>query len=764
MVEYLEFRKGNLVDREKFNLEKARIIGFSKESLYNEIQILISGRVFDAIGPGAKEHKVVLEKAAQLLGIIQTGLGKIKLAEEITNYSNIIFRDAWSVNCFSVGDTITFDGYVYIYLSIWCFKNQETSINTISPNAGMSLTAPDSNLSGSESSDDRQLLMMELQETLGEMLDHNYNTYIPEDILSNGDLNVILIAIFDRLHIYDDTNNKIIEILELLGNFHISEELNILNQLVQLIKEINEFLASQDVIDDPVTLKNLIRNIIISHAENTTTQTKGQVYAHVRNHNINFFVDELIYSKLNLDPSFQRKDVWSIADSQKLIISILRGVPLPAIILQRSVDGTYTVVDGKQRLTSIFRFTGIHPTARKFITNIINGIPDISKDLIISLENEYNRNYKNFKFILKKDHKIEITSKMEIDNYLPFKLPKNIDEELGLIDSHLADKYYSDLVTNKVAGKFAGSKQDIFACEIFTNATIGTPIPVIIFDPETSNNQIQDIFTIYNKQGKKLSADEIRNASYHDLPLANVLMFCAGEKKIEDNMVYEQYSLFGKEFLSIEKCFEEYFKIPLNRFGRSKVLAYVTSFICDPDNLKISMSTTNRINTLYDEVNRKEYLKNKKNLENLINILFFATEIHQGIGDDWHQNFKTSKKNKNKWEDLQTVCSILGIVKALCYGDSMKPIEDLLKTNYNLISDYATLDNIKDSILLKSQEPKKNDWLRPAKAQSKIQNEYINRVSNLICETILEQLPNHNTQSLTSSIPNIIQNMNKIRL
>ena len=65
--------------------------------------------------------------------------------------------------------------------------------------------------------------------------------------------------------------------------------------------------------------------------------------------------------QLNLEPGFQRQSVWKEPDRAKLIDSILRNYPLPAIFLyERQQDGKvmYDVIDGKQRLESIFMFTG----------------------------------------------------------------------------------------------------------------------------------------------------------------------------------------------------------------------------------------------------------------------------------------------------------------------------------------------------------------------------------------------------------------------
>ena len=66
--------------------------------------------------------------------------------------------------------------------------------------------------------------------------------------------------------------------------------------------------------------------------------------------------------KLNLNPGFQRDSVWTAKDRKKLIDSILRNYPLPAIFLYRRAENgnlIYDVIDGKQRLETIFKFIGV---------------------------------------------------------------------------------------------------------------------------------------------------------------------------------------------------------------------------------------------------------------------------------------------------------------------------------------------------------------------------------------------------------------------
>jgi Protein of unknown function DUF262/HNH endonuclease len=77
-------------------------------------------------------------------------------------------------------------------------------------------------------------------------------------------------------------------------------------------------------------------------------------------------VQELVHHfqkrQLNLSPGFQRESVWLDRDRAKLIDSILRKYPIPAIFLHETHrDGSivYDVIDGKQRIESIFRFMGV---------------------------------------------------------------------------------------------------------------------------------------------------------------------------------------------------------------------------------------------------------------------------------------------------------------------------------------------------------------------------------------------------------------------
>ena len=63
--------------------------------------------------------------------------------------------------------------------------------------------------------------------------------------------------------------------------------------------------------------------------------------------------------ELDIHPEFQRFFRWSPTQKTKLVESILLGIPLPPIFVSQREDGKWDVIDGLQRLSTIFQFAGI---------------------------------------------------------------------------------------------------------------------------------------------------------------------------------------------------------------------------------------------------------------------------------------------------------------------------------------------------------------------------------------------------------------------
>src|SRR3990167_5115312 len=80
----------------------------------------------------------------------------------------------------------------------------------------------------------------------------------------------------------------------------------------------------------------------------------------VTTQDLSWFLDLSANNQLDLDPSYQRRSVWSPKDRRHFLDTIFRGYPSPSIFLHKQIiDGKtiYSVVDGKQRLETILKFT-----------------------------------------------------------------------------------------------------------------------------------------------------------------------------------------------------------------------------------------------------------------------------------------------------------------------------------------------------------------------------------------------------------------------
>ncbi len=64
-------------------------------------------------------------------------------------------------------------------------------------------------------------------------------------------------------------------------------------------------------------------------------------------------------NEINIYPAFQRCFRWSDHQKTAFIESILLGIPIPPIFVSQRDDGVWDVVDGVQRLSTIYQFVGI---------------------------------------------------------------------------------------------------------------------------------------------------------------------------------------------------------------------------------------------------------------------------------------------------------------------------------------------------------------------------------------------------------------------
>lgn len=70
---------------------------------------------------------------------------------------------------------------------------------------------------------------------------------------------------------------------------------------------------------------------------------------------INIYKD----GEMDIHPEFQRVFRWSEHQKTKLIESIMLNIPIPSIFVSQNDEGVWDIIDGVQRLSTIFQFVGI---------------------------------------------------------------------------------------------------------------------------------------------------------------------------------------------------------------------------------------------------------------------------------------------------------------------------------------------------------------------------------------------------------------------
>lgn len=426
----------------------------------------------------------------------------------------------------------------------------------------------------------------------------------------------------------------------------------------------------------------------------------------------------------NLTPSYQRGDVWRNGDRQSLMESILRGVPLPSIILLRTGPSTpYEVVDGKQRLTAILRFVGKHPVAKQKVAAVtarhsgkkFNEQGRLDDKGGRNLTDLFNDNYPAFRRAWKALEGYALSAAHENDYYFPFKLRTTGDG--GLVGTYLEPlrgKYYTQIKGQEI--NVAGQQ---LAVEALFDDVVEYKIPVIEYTQATQA-QIHDVFRLYNKQGVHLNAEEIRNAVYHEVELTRATLAAAGDADPNTNVAEIAKSLAGIPGLDRLGDALKNYGFGDTRYKRTKVLAWVISVLVHDTGGKDLASTSRNIDQLLIAIQKKPThpLAQPSTLTKLFSLLSDAVELHSSHDELWSEQFMDGGKGA-KWQELQLVGSLVGIAMAL--AASPEDIEDRVEANG-------------DAIRTASEESA--DWARPNKTQTKTQWDYIARVSKSLLELL----------------------------
>lgn len=435
--------------------------------------------------------------------------------------------------------------------------------------------------------------------------------------------------------------------------------------------------------------------------ENEEAESAGPIKAEADIWPIAQFRQYAVDGEMDLSPSYQRADVWANAEAQLLIESVLRGIPLPSVILLKTNtdDGDqYEIVDGKQRLTSLLRFTGAHPKALATVRSKATTWAEDPEEMVDLFTADYPRYRKTWK----KHETTNLTAKQEKELYFPFALRSADVPALRGEFEQLRGRYYSEIRSLAIqVGKAKKKVRSLF------EEVADYRIPVIVYHEATSR-QIHEVFSLYNKQGKHLNAEEIRNAAFHELDFMRALLATAGDTDGIDRVapflapVWDDVSSTGRALAKPP------YLLPDAGYKRTKALSWVAAALLMEDENASTRSTTAHINNLLKriETNVEDPLRDQRRITEAMVVLDAAMDAHQAAPPQiWAPRFRSTQ---TRWQELQLVASLLGLAGAsVVLGDDLSDVID------------ERADDLRDA---------SGRWARPRKSQSREQWQFIGGV------------------------------------
>lgn len=169
-----------------------------------------------------------------------------------------------------------------------------------------------------------------------------------------------------------------------------------------------------------------------------------------RRHNIqtiSWFYDLWQRKLLDLDPPYQRRSVWSQDFKDYFVDTVLLNYPAPALFVFEDItpDGrsVYHVVDGKQRLTTVFEFIrGTFPVSEKSGTAASRG------KYFGSLDDDSKKAFWGYQFLVE---------------YVPTDDEKVINGIFDRINRNVAKLTPQELRHARLAGEFISSAENMSA-------------------------------------------------------------------------------------------------------------------------------------------------------------------------------------------------------------------------------------------------------------------------------------------------------------
>ena len=192
-------------------------------------------------------------------------------------------------------------------------------------------------------------------------------------------------------------------------------------------------------------------------------------------------------------PQYQRGQVWKESQKEKLMDSIKSGYPFGSILLYKKTDNDYQLIDGLQRVSTIYEYIyypGKYFKQYKISSQILEGIYDVlnvtgNKELIKQNLNKYIHDW-----VIKSSKTLE-----DVKNLSDIECAEYLTKE------HFSCNSDTILEIAKILKK----EFNIFRSEC--EELIDIEIPAIVYEGDPDN--LPEVFNRINSRGTPLSKYQI---------------------------------------------------------------------------------------------------------------------------------------------------------------------------------------------------------------------------------------------------------------
>ncbi|MGK4568129.1 HNH endonuclease family protein [Flavobacterium sp. 3HN19-14] len=171
-------------------------------------------------------------------------------------------------------------------------------------------------------------------------------------------------------------------------------------------------LEPKDLITE--TIENIESEEFYNQEDDTLDieSTERKIVWQAKDFSIREFLSMRQDGELALQPEYQRNFVAPVQIASRLIESILLDVPIPVIYLAEDKDGSYSVIDGQQRLTSFLSFLdGKFPNGDEFKLSGLKVLSDLNRKKYTDLDKDQQTKIKTttlHSIIIKKESNEDI--------------------------------------------------------------------------------------------------------------------------------------------------------------------------------------------------------------------------------------------------------------------------------------------------------------------------------------------------------------------